>query len=496
MGYGKCSQPLFVGKPALPKKLPPVNIPKHPFLAPQGKNGMHSDSYISGTYQWSGPLGNNPRVKSSSLSILGGLMATLAVDSKGRLIGVSGNLFDFKLLLLDPETLEILASHSLPQRESTRKFWRTLDMRVIMKDTSGGAYFHLDKNDRPIVVNSNRVIQIFKIEQTNAKFSWKVEKEYDLNTALSKNALVTDAMPDWKGRIWFVTRSAVVGLVYTDTGIIKTLKLPGEEIQNAMAVAEDGVYIVSDHALYRFEADTKTGVPHFTWREKYDRGTSIKPGSVNQGCGTTPTLLSDGLIAITDNSDSRDNVCIYNRLPGQRGRRLICKIPVFDENRSVSENSLIGYGKSVIVENNYFYTSGLPTDFNPKTHAGVTRIDVNKNNRGCKVIWESREASQTVVPKMSTGNGLIYLYTRSKSTPDSILSWYLTALDFRTGKTVFKIFTGTGQLWNNTWAPITIAPDGTLYVGVYNGIISIKDGETDRPRREINGCIYSNKKNI
>lgn len=479
MGPGANLVPKFIGAPATAKPLTPIRIPSHPFLAAQGQNGMHSDSYASGSYPWSGPLGNSPRVRSASLGILGGLVATVSIDSNGRLICVKGDFSGFELLLMDPVTLKVLARHSLPQRASMSEFWRTLDMNVIMSDTSGGAYFHLDNQDRPIIGNADNIIQIFRVDDSGASPQWQVVEQYDLRPYLPKDSYVTDAMPDWDGRIWFVTRTGIVGVVKPSTGEVHQLQLAGEEIQNAIAAAEDGIYIVSDHAMYRFQADSKN-VPQWIWRQEYDRGTSIKPGSINQGSGTTPTLLDvpqDGsnpvkLVAITDNADIQVNVVAYKRLTGEK----VCQHPVFDPGYSVSENSLIGYGRSFIVENNYRYGTGSPLDPNPRNHPGITRIDMNEACTDCEFIWESREASQTTVPKLSIGNGLIYLYTRLDGTPDNIMAWYLTTLDFETGDTVYKIFTGTGILWNNSYAPITLSPDGTVYVGVFNGIISVRDG--------------------
>lgn len=480
MGSGANTVPRFIGEPADTSPLVEMSIPQHPYLAEQGKNGMHADSYISGTYPWTGPMGHSPRVRSLSMGLIGGLVATVSFDSLGRLMCVSGDFSGFKLLLIDPATLEILASHTLPRRASMNEFLLTFDMEVIMNDTSGGAYFHLDKDDRPIIANADKIIQVFSVDDTGVKPKWQIDVEYDLNPILPKDAYATDAMPDWEGRIWFVTRPGIVGVVNPNNGEIITMALEGEEIQNAPAVAEDGVYIVSDYAMYRFTVD-ETGIPVPVWRKTYDRGTSVKPGAINQGSGTTPTLLDiprdDGsdpvkVVGITDNADVRVNVVVYNRLTGA----LICKQPVFDEDFSVSENSLIGYGRSFIVENNYNYGSALPTDRNPRTHPGVTRIDINESCTGCAEVWESREASQTTVPKLSIGNGIVYLYTRLNDTPDSVLAWYLTAVDFNTGETLYKIFTGTGMLYNNTYGPITIGPDGTAYIGVFNGIVAVRDG--------------------
>jgi hypothetical protein len=52
--------------------------------------------------------------------------------------------------------------------------------------------------------------------------------------------------------------------------------------------------------------------------------------------------------------------------------------------------------------------------------------------------------------------------------------WYWTALDFRTGRTVYKRLAGTGSLYNNNYAGIVLGPDGSEYLGVLGGIISIR----------------------
>ena len=43
------------------------------------------------------------------------------------------------------------------------------------------------------------------------------------------------------------------------------------------------------------------------------------------------------------------------------------------------------------------------------------------------------------------------------------------------------VFTGCGRNWNNSYGPITIGPNGTAYVGVFNGLISISDSEYAAP---------------
>ncbi|MDD6011611.1 MAG: hypothetical protein PUC33_02070 [Oscillospiraceae bacterium] len=472
--------PSYYGSPAVSQPLGEVEVPQHPYLAAEGVNGMHGNSYNTGAYSYSGPLGVNPVVKSRSMNVFGGLVATLMFDSQGRIMCISGNVVGFRLLLMDADTLEILAETRLPQRASTMEFFKTLDFSKISSDTSGGAYCHLLEGDRPIIGNSDNVIQIYYVDESSGKPEWKIEKEWNISSLLPEGSYITDAIPDHEGNIWFVTRPGEVGFIEKDSDEVHIMTLEGEEIQNTLATAADGVYIVSDYAMYRFDIDEK-GEPCYTWRTAYDRGTTLKPGAINQGSGTTPTLLDvpcrDGsvrkLCAITDNADGRVNMVIYDRVTGE----VIAEIPLFEEGHSVSENSLIAYDRSFIVENNYSDTGAGFLENNPTSYPGVIRVDMNEDCTGADIVWESQEASATVVPKLSTGNGLVYLYTReiNDDIPKSAVAWYFTAIDFRTGETVYKVFTGCGKNWNNSYGPISIGPNGTAYVGVFNGLISVSD---------------------
>lgn len=474
--------PKFYGKPAIPKDLGNKNRNfQNPFLATEGRNGMHGDSYNTEAYPFNSTLGINPVVKSKSLNVFGGMLATLMFDSKGRIMAISGNVVGFRLLLLDPDTLEVLAETRLPQRASTKQFFKTLDFSYISNDTSGGAYCHLLKGDRPIIGNSHNVIQIYYVDESSGKPEWKLEKEWNIAPYLKKDSYITDAVPDYNGNIWFVTKYGQIGFVDKNDKVhVKTIE--GEEIHNTFAISADGVFLNTNFAQYKFGID-ENGEPYPIWRTVYDRGTSQKPGSILQGSGTTPTLLdvprTDGstarLVAISDHADDRIHVVIFNRDTGE----IISETPVFDHGRSVTENSLIAYDRSFIIENNYTETGSAFLAKNPTGYPGVARVEVNADATDAKLVWESREASPTTVPKLSIKNGLVYLYTReiNDDIPKKAVAWYLTAIDYETGETVFKIFTGTGRRWNNSYAPITIGPNGTVYVGVFNGVVAVSDND-------------------
>jgi hypothetical protein len=69
----------------------------------------------------------------------------------------------------------------------------------------------------------------------------------------------------------------------------------------------------------------------------------------------------------------------------------------------------------------------------------------------------------------------VFTYTkpRGASRDDA---WYLTAIDYRTGETVYRRLAGVGLGYNNNFAPVTIGPDETAYVGVLGGITQFRDG--------------------
>jgi len=228
---------------------------------------------------------------------------------------------------------------------------------------------------------------------------------------------------------------------------LANLELPQETIQNSFAVAEDGIYVVSDHALYRFEIDAKTGAPVATWREPYERGTEHKPGMLAHGSGTSPTLIGDELVGIVDDASPRAHILVYKRLPDYQGTRLVCKEPIFKSGQSATENSLMVYGNSMIVQNDYghVYTGNAL-----QTAPGVTRVDVNAAGDGCETIWESQIVSQSL------------------------------PLDFNSGEKLFDRLIGKGSggvtdSLSSFTAPVVLGPNGGAYVGIRTGVIFARD---------------------
>jgi hypothetical protein len=461
---GALPVPEFIGRAATPQPVSARPIPQHPFMAPNGRSNVHNDAYMSDTYTTGGPLGRAPGVRST---LLGAECASVAFDRAGRLVTVCVSLARERprLLLLDPVTLATFAIFRLP--------WAREDTSIAF---AGGGYFFLDQQDRVVIPTKDR--QIWVVAQVNAPHGLRFElaRRYDLSTVVPPDDAIVSTLPDVHGRLWFVTAGGLVGTLDPASGAVATRRLEGEGITNSFAVDETGgVFIVSTHALYRVDAGT-AGEPAVTWREAYDRGTRRKPGQVSMGSGTTPTLMGEGFVAITDNADPQMHVLIYRRPPVVQGDRLICAEPVFESGQSATENSLIGTERSLIVTNNYGYTGPEATRFGHTTVPGVTRIDLREDERGCHTLWTSQERVTSVVSKLSLVTGLVYTYTKDPG-PATTDAWYFTALDFRSGATVFKRLAGTGRGYNPNYAGLYLGPEGTSYVGVLGGLIAIGDRE-------------------
>lgn len=457
--------PSYVGGPATPERTRAYRVPQHPFMAPNGRSNIHDDAYQSDAYAQLGPLGRAPEVLST---LQAAECASLTFDGAGRIVAICVGVEGPRLVMMDAATLEVLASMPLPPRTGGGG-------GSPFSDFSGGGYFYLDQLDRAVVPTNTR--QIWVVGETTTPLGapgFAVERTYDLAAAVPLGDGIVSVLPDWSGRLWFVTLGGIVGTVDPDSGVVASRALAGEKIGNSFAVDETGgVYIVTDHSLYRFDA-TATGAPGATWREIYDRGTRLKPGQTNFGSGTTPTLTGRRYITITDNADPFMHVLVYKRARRAARQRFICSAPVFAAGAGATENSLIVARKSIVVENNYGY-SGLTAVMNgATTEPGLARIDVR--GRTCRVVWTSSERPPSVVSKLSLAAGLVYSYTKDPG-PNATDAWYFTAIGFRTGATVFKRLVGTGFGYNNNFAPVTLGPDGTAYVGVLGGLTLIRDTE-------------------
>jgi outer membrane protein assembly factor BamB len=257
------------------------------------------------------------------------------------------------------------------------------------------------------------------------------------------------------------------------TGEARSLRLPGEEIENSFALAPGGgAYVVSSREL-AFLRIGPAGAPRVAWSQAYDRGTRQKPGQTSRGSGTTPTVMLGGrFVAIADNAEPRMNVQVYDTRPGIRGSRLVCETPVFEAGESASENSLIVAGASIFVENNYGY-SVFDSLGGHVPEPGAARVDFDPSRRSCELAWENDEVHiPSVVSKLAAADGTMLTYTKEPYAT-GIEAWWFTALDAGTGEVLWRRLAGTGPMANNHYAALYLGPTGNLYVGTIDGVIAL-----------------------
>jgi hypothetical protein len=456
--------PSYLGAPATARPIESPPVPRHPFMAPNGRSSIHSDAYMSDTNAWAGPVGRDPE---SSSTFQVAECATVTFDSQGRIVTLCVRPVGRFLALIEPDSLDRIATFDLPDREGGLP--AALDPDALT-DFSGGGYFYLDHRDRAVVPTTTR--HLYVIAQTEGP-GFELERDIDLSGAISEDDAITSVLPDWDGRLWFATADGTVGTVSRGgAGAAGAIGL-GEDIENSFAVDETGgVFIVSDKAMYRFDAGPG-GVPKVTWRRSYPNSGEQKPGQSDDASGSTPTLLGRRWVGIADNAE-RMGVIVYDRRRKPAGRRVVCRQPVFEPGHGATENSMIAVGRSFLVENNYGYTGPPSTLLAGTTEPGFARIDVDRDGRGCDLAWESDVRAPSVVPKLSLATGLVYTYTKPAGATSA--PWYLTALDFRTGSTVWEVQAGRGSGHNNHYAPVTLGPDGSAYIGAFAGLIRVADG--------------------
>jgi hypothetical protein len=466
---GTPSLPNFSGAAADKQPIKhPTKAEQNPFMTDNPNSNIHNDTWMTDSYNRMGPLGNS--LETDSYTYQSSLCGSVAFDSQGRIITVCPSIpFAPQARIIDPDTLAPIDTLDLPTAPNTPN-------TPAFQNFTGGGYFFVDNKDK--IWAATKTDHIFKIGEGDDGNTLTVERDYDLNGVLDESTeRISSALPDFDGRIWFVSKqNAKIGTLDRKSGDLKLIQLDDdEEIENSFAVASGGVYIVSNKRMYKLKAGSDN-TPKILWQAKYPNSGIVKPSQVDAGSGTTPTIMDGGYVAIADNADPM-NIVVYrtktNLKEGQK--RTVCKVPVFDQGASATENSLIGTKRSLIVENNYGYQDPFGPNTGAVTTPGFARVDIDKDGKGCTKKWTNTEVSSpTVVPKLSTKTGLVYTYSRPAD--PSAQGYYWTAIDYKTGDTEWSKYAGSGLTFNNNYAGLALGPDGTAYLGVIGGIIALRDG--------------------
>ncbi|MGI9531435.1 hypothetical protein [Lutimonas sp.] len=566
------------GDTIYPLPLDPLPKWNHPFMKDNVPSAMHEDSYASDISNMQGPVPENPSVQYFQVREKGqefsGMCPSFAFLDENTMVTLSFGRANTTLLLIDIQNeLKLIDAMPIPGRGNKAMDLASKKARkALFRDTSGGAYFFLSKENEVIIPGPD--YRIFYIPIKDRKFDRQRMVSYEILEEIKNGDLIheglsdkeggnklTAVMPDADGNIWYTSKLGIIGVIdlknhkrgsypkegacpktYShligEFGLMKKIKTlfgkeyakkedlefyregmddkeyrkkfreffmidpeSREEIQNSFAIGPDGVYIVSNIGLYklRFNDKTKKIEMDPKWEKSFNDSDDLmypndgtqKKGQLNDGSGTTPTLMDDRFVIIADNDESQINLNIFSQEDGT----LVGRHKLFQPDQSACENSVVAYRNSLIIGNTYNYTD--PFDEND-TPGGINRFDFNENSKKFEQVegWPAEHIDcKTATPKMSTETGLIYVYNREKSSEDAHNDWQLTAIDYQTGKKVFyirpvfekgsfkdninfmmKAFALGNKdydqkVFNNIWATYTFGPNNSIYIGAYRGFL-------------------------
>lgn len=324
------------------------------------------------------------------------------------------------LLLLDPATMETLASLKLPDGKALNNI-----------------YGYLNEKEELMLANGK---SIYRIAHSKKSDGWelKVVAQFSL-TSVSDDFEFVAITPDWNGNIWFASHDAKAGFLNPKTGAFSVISLSqrkDEIIANSISSSPVGVSIASTHSIYVLTI--KSNHPNIVWQADYDRGNRVKPGQLSWGTGSSPSFFGPKkgyeYLTILDAGTEGTHVNIYNSKTG----KLIASELIFEgDPEQGSENSPIAFGNSVIVASTYGFiypSSSSATQEIGSLKNGVQRFDVNNDRKGAKSVWYNKQVRTTSVPKMGKNSRRIHFINEDS---DGIQSY--TELDFETGKVLNKV---------------------------------------------------------
>ena len=565
-------------KVVYPDELDPLVKWKHPYMKEGLPSAMHEDSYASDISNLQGPVPENATVQYFQVKEKGaefsGMCPSFAFIDEYTMVTLSFGRKNTTLLLIDiKDKIKVLDAIKIPGRGHKAMELAGKKARMaLFRNTSGGAYFFLSKDNEVIIPGPE--YSIFYIPIENKKFVRNRTVSFDILEEIEKGDLLveglsdkegrnklTAVMPDAHGNIWYTSKMGVIGVIdlqgfkkgdYKEKGLCpKTYSFyigefgllkkiehffgekyesledvafyregmtdveyrkefreffmmepeTREEIQNSFSIGPDGVYIVSNIALYKFRFNDEKKIIEMDtrWQKTFsETGDLIYPndgtqkkGQLNDGSGTTPTLMDDRFVIIADNDARQINVNIYSQEDGH----LVGRHSVFAKDSSACENSIVAYKNSLFIGNTSNYTD--PFDFND-TPGGIDRFDYDEKTGKFERIknWPVEHIdAKTATPKMSTEIGVIYVYNREEESDDGHPDWQLTAIDYKTGRKVFYLrpefekgefndnisflmkWFSLGlknydqKVFNNIWATYTFGPNNSIFIGAYRGFL-------------------------
>jgi hypothetical protein len=465
--------------------LPPLN-PKATYIPHVSM--MHADGGNTGSVNFPGPRGNNTAVTSYATEI-----GVILFDAEGRFTAGGVTSTGFVLNAIDPVTLETIATWTPPVNQT-----------LIF------TYMQMTMNDSQIVVPSKQG-HIFVVRRDNTVEPpvFTTLRDIDLSPFLLSGEQLLNSMYDSNLNIWFTTGgivgagdaaqdSTTLGYV-TPSNDVYVNHIPNQMVENGIAISNETIFVVTgpsgtaNHTnatgyMYAFQQGCEEPIT-ILWNSTYAAGDALKPGGFARGSGTTPTLLGQEYLAITDNDNVQVSMLIYRQARQDMENQLVCKVPIFQPRASAVDTGTIGHcdanGRCAAVAFNDYNGPAIllaaPADINgdwnnfTRMAPGMARVDVYANGTGCELVWENK-VRVLGGGILSTETGLLYTYTQdAKLANEGVYEWYTEAVNWETGVVEWAIRVGAGGTYDSEARGNLLGPNGTLYQGTLDGIVAIQD---------------------
>jgi hypothetical protein len=443
--------PRFLGAAAAPQPLAHVSYnPQNAALAPDGRSGSGLAAGNGAASPFPGPLGH---ATTSASALQFGTCASLALDKDARVVAVCSGPLGPSLRLLDPKSLDTIATLMLPPRQSADR-----------TDLAGGTHFIVRADGSLMVPTNGSTLITVAVDPTGLRQTGSLS----LSGLLVSGERPFAVAAGFEGRDWVVGNQGTVVTLPRGRGAAHTLALH-EPVAEDLATDPTGAYVVTRDALYRLQADGE-GQPRVVWRQALPLGSAdMNSGRIHPGPGTPPAIVARRYVAVADSLNPARVTVV--RISGSDARRLYCAVPVFTPGQGSVEAHLVVAGRSIVVVNAYGYANPASTEAGRTTTGGIARVVVGRH--GCRTAWTSDQISPSAQPVVSRQTGLLYTLVKPPGAPDA---WNLAALDWRTGAFRFAALAGEGLGYNSEGGPVILGPDGTAYAGSFGGIVRFRDG--------------------
>ena len=491
-----------------------TQLPQNPGLAENNYNSGHQDSYCSESVGLTGPVSGKLRMITKQNPY--GFTPLMTCNSNNQMIGMAAKASidsaELHLIVFDSEC-EIISATEVPSEPKPGQF-----------GSAGKGYFFLDNDNNALTVYGD-ALALFptsNVTEGPGKNSldpiWVSDNLVELITSdATSNSLYT-AMPLWQtpteSRYYWVLLSGLFDLIsgtltssariavvkieqdvgrgsntYTTT-IVDSTQLANQWVNNSMAVIEEGVFFVTNGCdattgicnsgnLYFVGFDTTNQQISIIWASPYENSGFLKPGQINIGSGTTPTVFdsADGTkyVTITDNAYPRMHLVICqcsNGLP-------VCKVPVFPKMRGCNDASSIGVQGRVVVENNFGHTVNIQQSQYVANEPGLELIQVGTAGNPCDVIWRNDHFSVFGMSMLARESGIIFAFIGDWNVADATTEgalYSVSAIDSWDGREIWRVPVGRGYSKCHDYGGIYFNHTGTsLYVGTQDYLVSIQD---------------------